>query len=449
VGAEAAASHTAALAGSDRICDALFAQYGVRRVRSTDELVDVAYAASRGVFPSGNRLGILTISGGVGVLMADAAADLGMDVPPLPEDAQAKLKLLVPYAAVRNPVDITAQAFNDVSLITKNLEVMMESGSYDVVVAFFTMLAATREVAADLGRAFAEIRTRFPTTPVIVSLIASPEIARLYEESGFLVYEDASRAVGAAHALTRFGRFFDRGEREAPPPVPTGAMPIPRAALSEPEAMDVLASWGAPFPRRRFALSADEAVEAARELGGEVVLKIVSPDVLHKTEVGGVLVGVRGEDSVREGFHLLVARARERMPEARIQGVLVAERVTGGVEMMVGITRDPVFGPAVMVGTGGVLVELLDDVVIRLAPFGVDEGREMIGGLRFARLLDGYRGAPEGDREALAALLARVSSLAAADGEHIESLDLNPVRVLAKGCGVVALDAVIVPTSGE
>jgi acetate---CoA ligase (ADP-forming) len=446
VGAEAAASHTAALAGSDRMYDALFAQYGVLRVHTTDQLVDAAYAASRAIFPSGNRLGILTISGGVGVLMADAAEDLGLEVPPLPEEGQAMLKALVPYAAVRNPVDITAQAFNDLSLITANLEVMIESGSYDVVVAFFTMLAATAEVAVDLGRAFGGIRRRFPNVPVILSLITPPEVARLYEEGGFLVYQDPSRAVAAARVLTRFGRSFERGEAEPPPPVPDQALRIPQGPMSEGEAMNVLSSWGVDFPRRRVARSADEAAAAARELGKEVVLKVSSPDILHKTEVRGVLLGIRGEAQAREGFHLLMQRVREHRPSARIDGVLVAERIADGVEMVVGVVKDPVFGPAVMIGIGGVFVELLEDVVFRLAPFGIDEARQMIGELRFARVLDGFRGAPAADVDALATLLARVSVLATAEAERLDSLDLNPVRVLPNGRGVVALDAAIVPT---
>ncbi len=446
VGAVAAASHTAALAGSDRIYDALFAQYGVLRVHTTDQLVDAAYAASQGFFPSGNRLGILTISGGVGVLMADSAEEYGLEVPPLPDPAQAHLKQLVPYAAVRNPVDITAQAFNDLGLISTNLRVMLESGDYDVVVAYFTMLAATRAVAEDLIAALRDIRVRFPRTPIVLSLIAPIEIRQYYEEGGFLVFEDPTRAVAAASMLTRFGRFF--GRTDSPPPrVPDGAREIPELPLSESEAMDVLSSWGVSCVGHRLARTEAQAVEAAASFGSDVVLKVASADILHKTEVAGVLLGVRGDDAIRNGFSQLIDRVSRARPSARIDGVLVAEQVSDGIEAMVGVVTDPVFGPAVMLGLGGTLVELLNDVTFRLAPFGKDEAARMIADLRFARIFDGQRGAPEADVDALAELLSRVSVLAESQADRIASIDLNPVRVRAKGSGVVALDAVIVPAT--
>lgn len=446
VGAVAAASHTAALAGSDRIYDALFAEYGVLRVKTTDELVDAAYVASRGLYPAGNRLGIMTISGGVGVLMADAAADLNLEVPPLPEAAQATLLDLVPYAAVRNPVDITAQAFNDLGLLSMNLRVMLEHGRFDVVVAYFTMLAATKEVANDLIRALGEIRLHYPDTPIILSMIAPPDIAGHYEEGGFLVFQDPTRAVAAAAVLTRFGRFFNRPTRALPPAALETAQRIASASVSEHQAMAVLSTWGVHCADHRIAATEDEAVAAAREMRGDVVLKVASPEILHKTEMGGVLLGVRGEKEVRSGFRLLMQRTGQHHPDAHVDGIIVAEQVSGGVEAAVGIVRDPVFGPVVMLGLGGVLVELLEDVVFRLAPFGVDEARSMIGELRFAKIFSGLRGAPESDIEALAKLLARISVLAVTETERIESLDLNPVRVLEKGRGVVVLDAVIVPT---
>jgi acetate---CoA ligase (ADP-forming) len=210
-------------------------------------------------------------------------------------------------------------------------------------------------------------------------------------------------------------------------------------------AIKILSTWGISFVEHRIAQTAAQAAQAATDLGGDLVLKVVSPDILHKTEIGGVLLGLRGESAVREGYQQLVERTRSMMPSARLEGVMVARQLFGGVEAVIGVVRDPVFGPVVMMGLGGVLVELLDDVTFRLAPFGEEEARRMIADLRFVSIFDGARGAPPCDLDALGKLLARVSIFAAAEVDRIGSMELNPVRVLAEGSGVVALDAVIIP----
>jgi len=444
VGAAAAASHTAALAGSDRIYDALFRQYGVMRVDSTDQMVDAAYAAAKGVYPAGDRIGLMTISGGVGVQMADAAIAMGLDVAPMPEKTQAHLKELLPFAATRNPVDITAQAFNDISLISENMRIMLEEGDYDAVVAFFTMIASSKFIADDLIATLSETSERFPDKVMLLSLIGSPEIVRYYEDGGYLVFEDPTRAVAAASALMGFGRFFARADEPGPADPPAAAAPVPAGPLSEADAMAVLTGWGVPFVRHAVAETPDEAARIAGQMAGRVVVKIVSPDILHKTEVGGVVVGVEGATAVRQAAESVIERARAAEPVARIDGVMVAEMAPEGVEVVVGVQRDPTFGPVVMVGLGGILVEVLEDVAFRLAPFGIAEAHRMIRELRGAKILDGVRGAGPSDVDALARLLSDMSVFAADQAGRIESVDLNPVRVLAKGRGLVALDALIV-----
>ncbi|WP_420562005.1 acetate--CoA ligase family protein [Thalassobaculum sp.] len=444
IGAAAAASHTAALAGSDRVYDALFAQYGVMRVETTDQMLDAAYICSRGAYPDGNAIGLMTISGGVGVQMADAAIDYGLDVKEMPADTQKALKELLPFAAVRNPVDITAQAFNDLSLITTNMRMMLDEGGYDVVVAFFTMIAASRYIADDLIKTLQETRERFPDKSIILSLIAPPEIVRHYEEGGYPVFEDPTRAVAAAAVISRFGRFFARKGEAAPPAAPSGAQSVPATQMGEHQASDLLESWGVPFVDRRLVTSAHEAEEAVKAVGGKAVLKIASADILHKTEIGGVVVGVT-ESNAAAAYDGLVTRVSQAAPRAEIDGVLVAAMAPEGVETVIGVQNDPTFGPVVMVGLGGILVEVLEDVSFRLAPFGVDEAKRMIAELKGAKIYGGVRGAPPADVDALAELLAKVSVFAASEGDRIESVDLNPVRVLPKGEGCVALDALIVP----
>jgi len=230
--------------------------------------------------------------------------------------------------------------------------------------------------------------------------------------------------------------------------IPKGVARVPPHALTEHAAMDLLEGWGVPCARRRLARSEDEAARAAREVGGAVALKIVSADILHKTDVGGVLLDVDGEEAARAGFRTLMERVATRRPDAEVEGVLVAAMVEDGADAVVGVTKDATFGPAVMVGLGGVLVEVLDDVAFRLAPFGADEARRMIAELKGAKLFQPFRGRPELDVDALAELLSRMSVFAVAEQDAFASVDLNPVRVLPEGRGVAVLDALIVPESG-
>jgi len=445
VGAAAVTSHTAALAGADRIYSALFNQLGVVRVASAEELVDAAYVTRRCPLPAGRRLLILTISGGAGVQMADAAADYAISVPSPSSEAQKQLKALLPFAAVRNPVDATAQVFNDITLVGQYLDILLADGHYDVVTLFLTSVAAAEDVARELVAELSRSRERFPDIPLVVSLAAPGDLGKPYTDAGYPLFEEPTRAIRAISILCRLSESKRRQIVVPPVEVPDGAVRVPDRTLGEHGAMNLLESWGIPCVRRRLARSEDEAAAAAVELGGRVALKIVSPDILHKTDVGGVLLGVEGESAVREGYRGIVAHVATERPDANIEGVLVAEMLDEGVDAVVGITLDPTFGPAVMVGLGGVLVEVLDDVAFRLAPFDAEEARRMIAELKGARLFRAFRGRPEADVDELAALLSKMSVFAAAERDALSSVDLNPVRVLPRGEGVVVLDALIVP----
>lgn len=442
IGARAASSHTASLAGSDAIYDALFRQYGVHRATTTEEQIDVAYACARGIFPKGNKLGVVTLSGGAGVLISDAAERNGLDVAPMPDAAQKTLKDLLPFATVVNPVDTTAQALNDMNLLARNIEVILDQGGYDALLGFFTTVPNTRTLSKPLRDAIARGCARFPDRLIALQMIADPDVVAEYEKAGFLVFEDSDRAVAALAALSRFGRSLSRtgGETRVAP-----AAPIGKGALSERAAKELLARAGIPFLDERVAGDAAAAGAAADEIGYPVVLKIVSPDIEHKTEIGGVMVGVADRKAAEVGYATLIERAAKHRPDAKIEGVLVAPMAKKGVEVIVGVSRDPVFGPAVMFGLGGVHVEVLKDVAFRLAPFGRDEAMRMIDEIRGRALLSGVRGAPASDIGALADLLVRISEFAAAHSEDIETVDLNPVVAWPKGEGVVALDALVVP----
>jgi len=437
VGAAAASSHTASLAGEDAVYDAVLRQHGAWRARSTEEMLDIAYACRPRIYPAGRRLGLVTISGGAGVLMADAAEDAGLDVAPMPADAQAEIKAVVPFASALNPVDVTAQFFNDLSLVPRFTKAMLERGGYDGLIGFWTSVAGSPILAAPLLRSLTEAMAGRENQIFLQSVIAPDEIRRAYEDAGFPCFEDPTRAVNAMAALMAFGRAFAKG-RTAVPDTPA-LPPLPAGPLGEREAKEILAAAGLPMVPDRLVTTAVEAEDAARAFGPSA-FKIASPDILHKTEAGGVHLGVTAADA-GPTFDAIMAAARHHAPAARLDGVLVSPMVSGGVEMILGARIDPVFGPVVMAGLGGVFTEVFRDVSFRRAPISPDTALEMLDELKGAALLRGARGQPPADARSLAEALSRLSIFAAAHATTLESVEMNPVRALPDGA--VALDALI------
>ncbi|MEU8877126.1 acetate--CoA ligase family protein [Streptomyces javensis] len=448
VGATAAQSHTASLVGSDAVYDAIFRQYGVHRARTTQEQVDLAYACSRGVLPAGRRVGVVTVSGGFGVQLCDAAERYGLDVAGLPEEARARLRAINPMGSDDNPCDTTAGWLNDMSLITDTFGVMYAQGDYDSVIGSFTMLPDSPTYGEGIKEAIRKGTSDFMDRPTVLCMEARPEVVRSYEDAGFLVYDDSERAVAAVEGLVRLREGFER-PLPAPGGSPGGTDPLrrelPDGPMSEAAAQELLASAGVPFPASQVVTSAEEAAEAATRIGFPAVMKIVSPDIPHKTEIGGVVLGVADADAAAAQFTALTARAAMARPDARVEGVLVARTAPRGAEVIVGVRRDPVFGPVVMFGTGGVQAELFRDVATRVGAVDRDEASRMIAETRGHALLTGFRGLPEADVEALADLLVTVSAFAVANADRVETLELNPVIVREAGRGVLALDALVVP----
>lgn len=441
VGGAAARSHTASIAGDDAVVDAVLAELGVVRARTTEEMLDIVRLATRGVFPQDNTLGVITVSGGAGVIVSDAAEDLGLPMPEMPAAAQQRMLEMLPICAPRNPVDTTAQFINDPSLITPFTEAMIAEGGYSSVLGFFSYAGSTPDVAPLLRARLSQMRERFPDRLYVLVLRGPRDVLDTYEAAGFTVFEDPNRAVTAIAAMGRFGKAF-AGRTRAPAPE-VGTVALPAQTPTEAQAKRLLADAGIPSAPERACADAAAAVAAAREIGFPVVMKILSPDILHKSEIGGVLLNVRDENAVRAGFGALLDRAGTAAPGARIEGVLVARQLSGGVECIMGIQRDPTFGPVAMFGLGGVFVEILKDVVFHRCPFGEDVAEEMIRSIQGAPLLLGARGRPVADVPALAKTLSRLSAFAVAAGPRLQSIDLNPVIAMPEGHGAYAVDAVI------
>jgi len=442
-GAAAIASHTASLASSDAVFEAVARQCGAYRARSLEEFFDISTACANGILPGDDRVGLVTVSGGIGALMADAAIRAGLDVAPLPEAAQQKILDLVPFAATRNPIDITGHVVNDPRLTDRALEIVFESCAYGSVILSVGASGRSPIRAPQLLEVAGALRKRFPETLLCLSCLATPEFHRSLRELGCLWVEEPVHAVRAVAALAGFRRAFaepPHSSIELPP-----AEPLPAAPIDEPAALALLARVGIPVVPHKVARTADEAAEIATELGYPVALKVVAPEIIHKTEVGGVALRLGSAGAVREAFSEIEARVRRHRPEATFRGCLVAPMIADGVETILGIQNDPAFGPMVMLGLGGVLVEAIGDVVLRAAPIGPEEAHRMIRELRGRKILEGFRGAPPADTEALVDALVQLSRLAAAQGDRLASLDINPFVVLPRGRGALALDAAIVP----
>ena len=438
-GAAAASSHTASLAGEDAVYDAILREGGCYRARSTEEMLDVAIACRPRIYPAGKKIGLVTISGGGGILMADAAEDAGLDIAPMPEDAQAAIKEVVPFAGPRNPVDVTAQFFNDLSLIDRFTALMLDKGGYDGLVGFWTSVAGNPKLSGELIARLNSAMEGRENTLFIQSVIGPDEIVAQYEDQGFPCLEDPSRAVNAMAAAMFFGEHFAKGAGSNPA-LPTLAA-LPDGPLGEHEAKAVLAAAGLNMVEDVLVKSAKEAHEAVAALNGPAAMKIASPDILHKTEAGGVALHVT-EDLAAQTYNQLTQNATHYDANAHIDGVIVSPMVNGGVELILGAKIDPVFGPVVMAGLGGVFTEIFADIAFRRAPVSEQTAREMVEELKGVALLKGYRGKHPVDMDAVAEAISKLSLFVAAHADTLESVEMNPVRARQHDC--VALDALIV-----
>jgi acyl-CoA synthetase (NDP forming) len=449
-GRRAAASHTGSLAHAGVIDDAIFRHHGIIRGEDLDHMLDVAAAFSFCPLPSGNRVAVITGSGGSAVWMADILSAHGLELPVLEDDIQQRILALLPsYASAQNPVDGTAQAIHEVGY-ARLVEIVRESERIDTILLIGSL--ANDATAAKRAEELAAL-TGPRDKPILLSTYtsASPGAMAAFAEAGIPCYTSMPSCARAIRALVDYGRFQARRNRPPPPATPASvreatarSLAAAGPVLTETEAKALLADYGVPRPPELLATSADQAIAAASRIGGRIALKVQSPDIAHKTEAGAVALGVAGAVAVREAYRRVLANAAKAAPAARIDGVLVQAMARPGIEMILGVTRDPDFGPMLMVGLGGIHVEVLRDVAFSPVPIGFDEALSLLGELRGAALLDGVRGTPPADRAALAELIATLSRFAADHADRIKEIDLNPVIVHPQGEGLTVVDALIV-----
>ncbi len=444
IGAQAAASHTAALAGDDAVYDAVFREYGVHRARDVAEFFGIAASASIATLPPDRTIGLFTLSGGVGVLMADEAHDSGLEVRPMPQQAQDTIRAWVPFANPVNPVDITGQVTNDLSLIERTARLMLDVGHYGSWIAFLAAAGTSTAFWPVIESLVTNLRRDYPDKLLALSTLLTAERRHVVESMGCLVFSEPAEAVRTIAALAAFGEAFARTDIH-PPLQPEVSRPLPPGAQTEPQALATLAGAGIAVGAHRVVASAAEAQTACAAMELPVVLKIVSKDILHKSDIGGVALGLRDADAVAGAFDTMMATVQRNAPQARIDGVLVAPMVSGGVECILGARRDPVFGAMVVFGLGGVFVKLLGDVAVHSAPVTRAQAQAMIRSVKGFGLLSGARGRTPVDLEFLADNLVALSELAVAAGDTLDSIDINPFIALPKARGGgCAVDAVVV-----
>ncbi len=443
-GARAAASHTGALAGTDAVFDGIIRGLGITRARNEEHMLDIVEVLGSARLPAGRGLGIVTQSGGAGVLMADRAEEMGLLVPELAVPTREALQNVIPaFGTTGNPVDVTGQFVADPNLLLESMRIMMADPQVHVGIVWLQLMDAHVDRLIKIFNKIKEIINK----PWIVCWVAAPDAALVHlREAGIPVLRGAEPAVDAVAALVRYAEARRHWLADAPAraalQLPKLKLPKQPGVVSSLNGQALLAACGVQTAAAKLAQTADEAVAAAQELGYPVVLKIESPDILHKTEAKGVALNLKDADAVRAAYAQLVANAKQYKADARIAGVLVQAMAQGEVELVIGLKRDPSFGPVVMVGLGGVLIEVFKDVVFRAAPVTENEALRMLDELKSKVVLDGVRGRPAVDKAALARMVSAVSRFGAAAGPRLAELDLNPV--LAGPQGATAVDWLMV-----
>jgi acetate---CoA ligase (ADP-forming) len=443
-GSRASASHTASMSGSYTAYRAVFERYGVIEAEDPDEAVAIAGVLLTCPLPKGRRAGIITPSGGGGAWMADTLSLHGLVVPPLSAAAQPVLRSVMPsYGASGNPVDVTAQGSNTGPALMTAMETLAESDEIDMLVLVASLTSDTR-VSLDAERVRATAARCGKPMTVWTYTLPSEFGRRSAAGCGLFVHSDL-RNVGVAMArLAAYAEAQARPLPASPDSVATARLPedLPRV-MTEYHAKALLAAYDLPQSQEQLAASPAAAAEAANRLGYPVALKIVSPDLPHKTEAGGVMLGLQREHTVSAAYEQIVASARSYKPDARIEGVLVQKMAPKGHELVIGMVNDAIFGPIMMVGFGGTMVELMGDVLHRPAPVDVAEATEMLLSLKSAPLLQGFRGSTPIDIAPVAKLVATLSQAALAYRERIAEMELNPVILHADGSGLTIADALI------
>jgi acetyl coenzyme A synthetase (ADP forming)-like protein len=455
-GAAAAASHTGSLAGAVKVYGAAFKQAGVIQATDLDDLFDKVLSLSLQSPMKGDNLLVLTNGGGVGVLATDAAERYGLPLHFAPDDVQTELRKHMPdFGSAKNPVDMTGMAGNDWYYETTNFAIQHSWTDGLVVLYCETAMTDPQQIAESIKRAIDDAKVT--GKPVAVSFVGgerSDKAIMWLVENGIPAFGAPDRAINAVATLREYTRLR---ELVKDPPVDCKGVDSSearkviakahadgRTALTEIEAKQIFQIYGLPVTKTSLSTSEDEAVKLAEKTGYPVVMKIVSPDIIHKSDAGGVKVNIQDAAAVRDAYKTILANARTYKADANIHGIAIQEMAPWGTEVIMGSVNDPSFGPTQMFGLGGIFVEVLKDVTFRVAPVSRSLAAQMLTEIRGAPILDGVRGEAPRDKEALVDVLCKFSALIVDLADEIAETDANPVLVYEKGKGLKVVDARII-----
>jgi acetate---CoA ligase (ADP-forming) len=443
-GFRAAASHTASMAGWSGAYDAVFAKYGFIVSNDLDEAVTIAAVLASNPLPRGDRVAVLTVSGGGGIWGADTVSMQGLQVPELSAGVQTEIKQWMPsYGSAKNPIDVTAQGVT-LGGLQKSIELFDKSDEID---ATLVIMSFSSEVRMPFKEAELKPVIAAQNKPLVMYSYTLPSdfARRELAKSGVVVLTGMTHLGVALKRLVEYSKFRLAAEADVADLAPRDLSAHLKAPmLSEADSKALLRDAGIALPKEVLVKSRDELDAAIADVGFPLVLKIQSPDIGHKSEVGGVRIGITSKGKAFSAYRDILESVQKHLPKAAIQGVLVSPMARKGVEIIIGALFDETFGPLVMVGLGGVATELFRDVIYRPAPVGVAEAETMLGELKADKLLRGFRGAPKADVAALAKLISEVSVLAARLGDRVADIELNPVLVHPEGQGVTIVDALVV-----
>jgi acetyl coenzyme A synthetase (ADP forming)-like protein len=453
-GAVAASLHTGSIAGSDSTYEAVFKQCGIVRARSLEELFNAARVFASQPIPKSYNTIIVTNAGGPGILATDACERYGVELKPIPIELARDLRAkLPPAASLHNPIDILGDA--DAERYHTTLETILARGDVDALIVILTPQAMSQP--RETAEVLAELKSRYPDKVILASFIGGEEMSEakaILRRSGIVDFDFPDDAASALSLLFNYKRSIERlrgipetqklkdVDREFVETLISRFKLERRVNLLGYEAFQILSAYNIPTVSCRLARTPEEAVKIAEEIGYPVVVKVSSPEILHKTDVGGVKLNLNSPSEVANAFEEVVSNARKYMPRANIYGVEVSKMATRGMEVIVGMHRDPQFGPLVMFGLGGIYVDFLRDVSFRVAPLSAEEALDMIKETRSYMLLRGVRGGEPSDIESLVDVIVRVGLLST-EFREIADMDLNPIFVYEKGKGCIAVDAKI------
>ncbi|UMZ74802.1 acetate--CoA ligase family protein [Natranaerofaba carboxydovora] len=460
VGQKAAASHTASMVSSDTSYDTLFKQTGVIRVYSVEEMIDIAYLLEKiNKMPKGDNLAIVTTSGGAGILLADRASDKDINVPSLGDKAQEEVEKYIPaFGSALNPVDVTAQVINEAENFKGVLNSLADAPEIDGIIVVISMIygEAGKQMAKDTVEVFDKIDKPLTVTWPAGDRLMSDNFEVL-DEGDVPWYKCPVRGLESLSKLMKYSKaknkILNAKKDESNDFDPDIKESLKKAFsnnnsdknLGESEGKKILKTCGLTVPEGGLCRDKDEAIKLSSSLKSPQVMKIDSPDVLHKSDIGAVKLNLDSPEEVEKAYNEIMKAVKENSPDAKVNGVLLEEMETGEKEeVIIGVKRDPKFGPMVMFGLGGVYVEVLKDVAFRFAPLTHSEALEMIKEIKSFKILEGTRGKNKKDIDALADQIVKVSKLASLYEEYIEELDINPLVVLDEGKGVKALDALLI-----